>query len=98
MRRAARVDSTQALIVEVLRTHGDTVHIIREPVDLLVRTWSLWYTVEVKTPGKNAKRRQQSQRDHEADCTENGALHFTVSSIDDVIAARETVIRRIGKS
>ncbi len=95
--RNDNIDQAQPKIVEALEACGDTVHFIGQPVDLLIRTWSLWWTCEVKTPGKNAKRRQKAQTDHEADCTENGALHFTVSSIDEVIAARESVIRRIGK-
>ena len=74
MRRAAKVDSTQADIVDGLRRAGVRVEIIGQPVDLLCRYWSnrhrdfIWMPLEVKTPyGKRAPKaradkRQETQR------------------------------------
>ena len=90
--RNAKVDLTQADIVAALRAHGDSVYLIGQPVDLLVRTRSVWWTCETKTPGKNEKRRQQIQREHEADCIANNAPHFTVKSVDEVMRARNIVL------
>ena len=90
--RKAKVDLTQADIVSALRSHGDSVYLIGQPVDLLVRTRSIWWTCETKTPGKNEKRRQQTQLDHEADCVANSAPHFTVKSVAEVLHARNIVL------
>ena len=48
MRRAARVDSTQAEIVEAMRAMGATVWIIGLPVDLLVGYRGQTLPMEVK--------------------------------------------------
>lgn len=89
MRRAAKVDQSQPDIVAALRACGDYVAIIREPVDLLVRTGSVYWTAECKTPGKNAKRRQPAQVDHGADADSHYAPHFVLQSVDEAIAARK---------
>jgi len=50
MRRAARADGNQALIVEALRKEGHVVWHIKWPVDLLVRParGTRWLPMEVK--------------------------------------------------
>ncbi len=64
MRRAAKVDTTQAEIVAALRKAGCRVYIIREPVDLLVGSphTARWHPIEVKSPGKR-KRLQPAQEE-----------------------------------
>ena len=52
MRRAARVDATQAQIVSALRAAGAYVWIIGLPVDLLVGYNGHTFLVEVKTNEK----------------------------------------------
>lgn len=55
-RRAAKVDTTQKVIVEALEKAGCIVVAIRQPVDLMVRhpRWpaGLWRLAEVKTPSR----------------------------------------------
>jgi hypothetical protein len=50
MRRAARVDATQAEIVSALRSIGASVWIIGLPVDLLVGYGGATLLIEVKVP------------------------------------------------
>lgn len=79
MRRAAKVDSVQAEIVEGLRKAGYWVEVIGRPVDLLVgRLWeeahletgekklgATWYLLEVKTPTKTGKRRKRKDQEEQ---------------------------------
>jgi len=69
MRRAAKVDKSQALIVAALRAAGAFVYPIGRPVDLLVKyrdpetfQW-LWTPMECKTPGyeKNHLKERKEQ-------------------------------------
>lgn len=60
MRRAAKVDSNQAAIIELFRAAGASVYVIKEPIDLLVGYMGLTCAVEVKNKaGKNLPTRQQ---------------------------------------
>ncbi len=67
MRRAAKVDSTQAEIVKGLRDAGYHVTIMKLPVDLAVRKsgWppSIFAFLESKTP--DAKGRVRERKDRE---------------------------------
>ena len=50
MRRAAKVDANQAMLIEALRSMGASVYVIGEPVDLLVGYAGKTCAVEVKNP------------------------------------------------
>lgn len=51
MRRAAKVDANQAMIVEGLRRCGVAVEVIGKPVDLLIHSRRGTALMEVKNPG-----------------------------------------------
>lgn len=93
-RYAMKADISQAPIVDALRQVGDKMDIIGRPVDLLIRSQSRYWTAEVKTPGKNAKRRQQAQIDHAQDAELNNAPHFVLTCVHDAFNARHSVIIR----
>ena len=50
MRRAAKVDANQQMLVEALRSMGASVYVIGEPVDLLIGYAGQTCAVEVKNP------------------------------------------------
>lgn len=85
MRRAARVDATQAQIVSALRAAGAYVWIIGLPVDLLVGYKNHTFLVEVKTNEKKKLTKLQT------DFFENW-LGGTLCRIDSAEAA----LRMIG--
>jgi hypothetical protein len=93
MRHAARVDSTQAAIVEALRTAGAYVWIIGLPVDLLVGYCGKTLLMEVKTlTGKrepHAKGYTDLQRDFLASWT--GGPVATVTDVESALRALETL-------
>ncbi|HUD12004.1 MAG TPA: hypothetical protein VMS08_06340 [Candidatus Saccharimonadia bacterium] len=68
MRRAAKVDASQADIVDGLREVGVKVWVIGWPCDLLCLYWSgkyqtfLWQTLESKSPTKTGKRRKRTDQ------------------------------------
>lgn len=51
MRRAARVDASQAQIVSALRAAGASVYLIGLPVDAIVGYKNMTMLMEFKTPG-----------------------------------------------
>ena len=95
-RYAMKADISQAPIVDALRSLGDKVDIIGRPVDLLIRTHSLYWTAECKTPGKNQKRRQEVQKAHADDANAHHSPHFVLTSVDDALSCRNTVVDRLG--
>lgn len=98
MRRAAKVDISQPLIVEALRAHGDYVAIIGRPVDLLIRSGKVYWSAEIKTPGGNQKREQPAQTLHNWDAVTHGAPHYKLMSVDEALAARRAVLLRSGNA
>lgn len=92
MRRAAKVDISQAPIVAALRAIGDRVYIIGRPVDLLVRSGSVYWSAEVKTPGKNAKREMPIQVEHRKDAQRFNAPHYILMSIEDAIRVHNVLV------
>jgi hypothetical protein len=54
MRRAARVDSTQAAVVDALKRVGVSVEIIGKPVDLLLCCRGVTSIMEVKNPERTS--------------------------------------------
>lgn len=50
MRRAAKTDASQAVIVDALRAAGAWVRYLREPFDLLVGYRGRWFVMECKLP------------------------------------------------
>lgn len=91
-RRLHRTDLSQPDIVAELRKLGDQVSIIGRPVDLLIRSGSRYWTAEIKTPGKDSKKRQPAQVDHAADADTHNSPHFILMSVDDAIRARNIVL------
>lgn len=98
MRRAAKVDTAQQEIVDVLRKAGYFVIHLRRPVDLLVgKTWwnedpsqtfTRWRLLEVKTPTKSGKRRHRAdQEDQDAFIAETGTP--VVMSLKEALRALE---------
>ena len=84
MRRASKVDSTQAGIVDMLRAFGFTVIVIGRPTDLLVRrnSWPLntWKLLECKVPNRKVKPGYRPRSDQEAQqtfCKEHGVPYVT---------------------
>ncbi|HXE82907.1 MAG TPA: hypothetical protein VN513_06225 [Gemmatimonadales bacterium] len=63
MRRAARVDATQAAIVDAFRRYGASVDVIGLPVDLAVGYRGRTVLVEVKTQTGKLKPSQQAWLD-----------------------------------
>jgi hypothetical protein len=62
MRRAARVDSNQAEIIEALKRVGVSVEIIGRPVDLLVCVRGETLVLEVKNPdGRDRITKEQAE-------------------------------------
>jgi hypothetical protein len=96
VRRAAKVDSTQAAIVDGLRRMGVRVEIIGQPVDLLCRYWSnrhrdfIWMPIEVKTPyGKREpKARVRSEQETQRRFLEETGVPV-VTSLDEAVEALE---------
>jgi len=93
-RYAMKADISQAPIVDALRQCGDKVDIIGRPVDLLIRSHAKYWTAEVKTPGKNEKRRLPAQVKHADDATHHGAPHFVLTCVNDALSCRNNVINR----
>lgn len=92
MRRAAKVDISQPEIVDALRKVGAHVNIIGRPVDLLVRTHSVYWTAEVKTPGPNQRREQPIQIEHRRDAQRFNAPHYILMSIEDAIRVHNLLV------
>lgn len=92
MRHAAKVDKTQAAIVEALRQAGASVWVIGLPVDLLVGIRSKNYLMECKSPLDRVKKpRNGSLTDLQAD--------FIASWQGDrphVVATPEEALRAVG--
>jgi len=64
--KATKRDDAEAPIVEALEAAGFVVYKLDSPCDLMVGTWGAgWVLMEVKTPGPNQKRVQESQRELE---------------------------------
>ena len=57
MRRAAKVDGNQAIIVELLRKAGASVYVVGLPVDLLVGYRGITTLVEIKDPASRYGKR-----------------------------------------
>jgi hypothetical protein len=91
-RRLHRTDLSQPDIVAELRKLGDQVSIIGRPVDLLIRSGSKYWTAEVKTPGKDSKKRQLAQVNHATDADTHNSPHFVLMTIEDAIRARNIVL------
>lgn len=83
MRRAARVDDNQGLIVDALRKISVSVEIIGKPLDLLICHRGQTALMEVKNPdGKDALSREQV----EFIARWPGKVHI-VRSVDEAIRA-----------
>lgn len=89
-----KTDISQKPIVDALRQIGDKVDIIGRPVDLLIRSHSRYWTAEVKTPGKNERRRMPAQIEHAEDAQSHHAPHFVLTCVADAISCRNRVITR----
>jgi hypothetical protein len=103
VRRAARIDTVQAEIVEGLRKAGYRVEIISRPVDLLVGIWGgigvgmfyrqiirRWTPMEVKTLTKTGARRvRRDQEAQEAFIRETGCP--VVTSLKSALKALESL-------
>jgi hypothetical protein len=64
-------------------------------VDLLIRSHSIYWTAEVKTPGKNSKRRTKAQIDHYEDAARHNAPHCLLLSVEEAVHARNRIISRL---
>lgn len=62
MRRAAKVDASQAAIVKALRAIGCSVHYIKEPVDLVVALKGRNVLLEVKNPDGSWRLTEQQKK------------------------------------
>lgn len=62
MRRAARVDDNQQMLVDALRSMGASVYIIGEPVDLLVGYAGKTCATEVKNPNAFSKGKKKTKQ------------------------------------
>ena len=93
MRRAARVDSTQADIVSAMRAMGATVWIIGLPVDLLVGWKGRTLLVEVKVlTGKRKPKPTGYTPLQEAFLTSwQGGPVATVCDVEGAITALRTI-------
>ena len=89
MRRAARVDSTQADIVAALRAMGAVVYLIKEPIDLLVGFRGITLVVEVKNLKGRGKRFTPQQVDFFKDW--KGGPVATVCDVEGAIRLLKTV-------
>lgn len=83
-RYAARVDKTQASIVEALRMCGFHVELIRKPVDLAVRhpSWpaNRWMFAEAKTPkGKKQVVYERPDRKKQTEFCKEHSIPFWTS-------------------
>lgn len=58
MRRAAKADANQPLIVMALRDAGATVYYIKEPCDLLVGFQGRNFLMEIKDPSRKPSERK----------------------------------------
>ena len=88
MRRAARVDATQATIVSALRAAGCKVWIIGLPVDLLVGKGGHTVLVECKTKrGKYTPLQEAFMADW------TGGTVATIRDVDGALA----LVRTLGK-
>jgi len=92
VRRTHRTDLSQPDIVKALRAVGDYVAIIGRPVDLLVRSGTRYWTAEIKTPGKEAKREQPTQTMHNWDAVTHSAPHFKLLTVEEAIATRNRIV------
>lgn len=62
MRHAARVDGTQAAIIQALRAAGASVEVLKQPLDLLVGFRGAWALVECKSSRYEATGRLTATR------------------------------------
>lgn len=86
-RYAARVDSTQAPIIRALQEAGASVHVIRQPVDLLVGASNRTALFEVKRDAKAPY--TPLQRDFMQ--TWSGGPVFTVWDVEGALRALATL-------
>ena len=86
MRRAAKVDSTQAEIVKALQRCGVSVEVIGKPVDLLICCRGVVSLMECKTPAKDGGRDRLTQEQIEFIARWPAAVHI-VRSPEEAIAA-----------
>ncbi len=82
LRRAARTDANQAVIVRELRDRGALVILLGQPVDLLVGYRGAWALVEVKA-GPRSKI-QPSQKAFLEQCQLHGVPCLLFDDLDDV--------------
>ena len=85
MRRAAKRDASEKLIVEALRRAGCSVVIMDKPVDLLIGIGGLNYLAECKTPGTQYGKKLNKAQQNFQDTWKGGAV-FTLRTIDDAFA------------
>lgn len=85
MRRAAKRDLSEPLIVEALRAAGCSVVLLSQPVDLLIGYRGRTYLAEVKTPRKDGgrDRLQDGQADFIVDW--RGGHVPVFRSVDDAL-------------
>jgi hypothetical protein len=88
------VDISQPAIVEALRGCGDYVAIIGRPVDLLIRTGSVYWTGEVKSAGKNQKREMPAQIKHRDDARAHQAPHWILIDVDRALYIRHIIFKQ----
>lgn len=63
MRRAAKRDESEPIVVEALEASGAYVLRMHKPVDLLVFYAGHWWMAECKTPGRRLRSDQREQNE-----------------------------------
>ena len=90
MRRAARVDATQAAIVAALKAAGASVEVLKRPLDLLVGFRGAWVLVECKSTRYEATGRVTATRKRQLEFRTrhpNGGPIYTVWTPEQAIVA-----------
>jgi hypothetical protein len=85
MRRAARRDKSEPLIIEALRAAGCSVERVSQPVDLLIGYRGRTYLAEVKTPRKDGGRDRLQDGQSEFIADWRGAPVPVFRSVDDAL-------------
>lgn len=62
MRRAARVDANQGVIIEALQGVGASVEVLGQPLDLLIGAGGRWGILEVKASASEERRKTDTRK------------------------------------
>jgi hypothetical protein len=97
LRRAAKVDGNQSLVIKALEAAGASVEVLGLPLDLLVGYRGTWGILEVKASQYEAEKRKSKTRERQKAFAErhpNGGPIGTVWDIEGAINFLRVLTRK----